>query len=499
MNKLAKGFLLAIGATVIIAAAAVLCVNLYMESDAVRTHAEEALTQDMGVPVKISRIHFSPFGALRVVGVVIPQPDKAKVVPNKEGISTSAASANFLEAGEISGVICWPSLFGKGLLINRLIISDASVVWRQDGNGQFVLPFAETNPQPSENKSVANKENQSASTAPPSSMVEFRIETAQLKNSSFLFQDRKGKRIAAFEQVNVDCKNLTQAQVEGRASIKTVRLHESIELTHFSTPFTFKGEVLELSKIAATLCEGQLEGSFKLAPLSDEAPFTVNLAFKQIDLEQILSATGMDTSTQKITGSILGNLQMKGNLEDKRSFEGFGDIAVQEGGIKHFLLFEALQVDALSQLDLQQATVAFRIANAKVYVDNLILQTPNVRLNGTGTMDFNGKLDIDSGLAVNQKVRRQLPNWMSNSFQPISGTDESEIKFRVEGTVQRPSTDLVKLLLGQKLSKQVMDVYDFLKGGRRKEKSNKAESKPSLPSTSEIGDAILNSVEPKAP
>ena len=465
MNKLAKGFLIAIAIIVALVTIAVLAINLYMESDDVRLRAEAALSSELGRSVTISRVHFSPLGALRVVGVTIPQADAPKVAKAEQ-----KTADNFLTAGEISGSLCWTSLFSERIVITRFVISDAVIVWRQDAKGQFVLPSAPKASEPAPTPTPTPKPVAAGVAEAKQPPFELKIVTARLENCSFTFQDKKGVRIAAFEGVNVECKNITPTTAEGLAKVQTARLHADIQLTDFSTPFSFNDGFLDLSKIQGQLCGGTIKGAFTMSPLKDNAPFTVDMKVDSVNLPKLLADTGMDTVSKNVTGSIFGDVQVGGRLKQPKSLKGTGHLSVKGGGIQKFELFEGLQIDALNALDLNQARTAFRISDAIVHVEELLLQTPNVRISATGTVDFVGKLDLDAALGVNQKTRNQLPNWLSGSFQPVDNSDESEVRFNIGGTVERPSTDLVRLLMGQKLNKQVMSVYDFLNGGKRKEK-----------------------------
>jgi hypothetical protein len=93
-----------------------------------------------------------------------------------------------------------------------------------------------------------------------------------------------------------------------------------------------------------------------------------------------------------------------------------GEIVLRDGKVQQYSLLVALgqilQIDELMQLQLEQAEVRYHISPGIVTIDELLLRSPNVRLTATGTIGFNGKLKLDSRLALNDKIRRQL-------FSPI--------------------------------------------------------------------------------
>ena len=55
-----------------------------------------------------------------------------------------------------------------------------------------------------------------------------------------------------------------------------------------------------------------------------------------------------------------------------------------------------------------------------VTIDELILHSANIRLTASGTVAFDGKLKLDSQLAINDKIRGQLFKAIRQNFQPTN-------------------------------------------------------------------------------
>jgi hypothetical protein len=126
-----------------------------------------------------------------------------------------------------------------------------------------------------------------------------------------------------------------------------------------------------------------------------------------------------------------------------------------------------------------------------VTIDELILRSPNIRLTASGTVGFNGKLKLDSQLAINDKIRGQLFKAIRQNFQPINEPGYSAIDFRVGGTIDRPSTNLMDRLVGRDLTNMI---NSFLGGGKKerakKKKKQIEEAVPATPERSDAGRAI---------
>src|SRR5207244_7772439 len=116
--------------------------------------------------------------------------------------------------------------------------------------------------------------------------------------------------------------------------------------------------------------------------------------------------------------------------------------------------------------------------------DDLIFRSPNIRLTASGTVALNGKLKLDSELAINDKIRGQLFKAIRQNFQPINEPGYSAIDFRVGGTIDRPSTNLMDRLVGRDLSSMINSLFGSGKTERSKKKKKHTEELTPAPSPS---------------
>ena len=93
----------------------------------------------------------------------------------------------------------------------------------------------------------------------------------------------------------------------------------------------------------------------------------------------------------------------------------------------------------------------------------MVLRSPNIRLSSTGTVGFNGKLRLQSELAINDKIRSQLFSPIRDNFQPIDEPGYAAVDFQVNGTIDRPKTNLVEKVVGRNLK----DFVNGLLGGSK--------------------------------
>jgi hypothetical protein len=107
-----------------------------------------------------------------------------------------------------------------------------------------------------------------------------------------------------------------------------------------------------------------------------------------------------------------------------------------------------------------------------ITIDELLFRSQNIRLSAAGTVSFEGKLHLESQLAVSEKMRSQLFRAIRENFQPIDEPGYSAVSFQVSGTVGRPKTNLMDKLIGRDL-KDLGSVINSLIGGGKSEKAKK--------------------------
>lgn len=237
-----------------------------------------------------------------------------------------------------------------------------------------------------------------------------------------------------------------------------------------------------------------------MQPQAEDSPFTVRANFSGVHAEQLVAEAG--GSKETVRGILEGTLDASGKIADPAALSGTGTIALHGGHVQQFAILAALgqllQIEELSQLDLEQAEAKYHLAGSAVLIDQLILRSPNLQLNASGSVAFNGKVALDSTLTINDKIRGQLFRGMRENFAATDRPGEYSLPFHIGGTLDKPKTDLMERAVGADL-KNIGSVIDalFSRGKNRKKKD--AEPRAS-PSSSETPAAALSpSVTPAPP
>ncbi len=487
MKKVAKGFLFAFASLAALLFLAALVINFYVESGGVQARLQAVVSRELGMPVKLARVRFSFWSGLQVDGVTIPGEGKEP----------------FLTAESMSARLAWRPLLSRKLVIREVLISSPKVVWVQTKQGKWELPKSAEPPEtkakpqpkpatpaPPRDKSArrtpaATPGEEDATAEAEKKSVEFQIVLARIRNASFRFLDREGKPAAIFEGVSVNIPLATTDRAHGDATIQRLKLHDSVAVEEITTPFAYDGGRLTLPKVKARIAGGSLDGDFAIQPADEGAPFALHVRFEKVDLNRLVAEVDPGGALRQAEGKLAGNLELRGRSSQKKTIEGKGQAVLTGGRMEQYPLLQMLgqtfRIEDLERLDLRQAKLEVRIARERIYVERLVLESTNLNLSAKGEIRFNGKLDLDAGLAVNEKIARQIPKWLYSNFKPQPESDLRALPFKVTGTLEDPKTDLIHGIMGETIERQATDLLKAFRnlatGDKEKKKKSDKEKK----------------------
>jgi hypothetical protein len=324
------------------------------------------------------------------------------------------------------------------------------------------------------------------------------VQRATVSDGEFRFLDRSGRLVAAFEGVAFRAAIQNLASLRGTARIAKMSARDRFFLEDLRSPFHYDPRELDLPKISARAAGGEVSGTFHMEPQSPQSPFKATVKFRGLQADEIVSDAGGGHGI--IQGKLEGSFAGEGNAADVNELSGSGELILRDGQLQQYSLLVALgqvlQIEELTQLHLEQAEAKYHVTPGLVTIDELVLRSPNIRLTATGTVNFNGKLHLNSQLAINEKVRGQLFKPIRQNFEPTAEAGYSAIDFQVNGTLDRPKTNLVDRMIGQDLK----DIVTGILGGKKAEKrKKKKESENAAPPGEETVPEDSASPAPAAP
>ncbi|HEY2123985.1 MAG TPA: AsmA-like C-terminal region-containing protein, partial [Chthoniobacterales bacterium] len=463
------------GVVLLLLATLALGLNLYVQSLGTQARIQQELSHRLGAPVRIKSISVTPWSGLSLSGITIAQ-------------SAAADAPDFLSARSFELHAGLFSIFSGKLIIKKIALVSPRVVWPQNEDGKWRLPGDRRNgkggvareaqntetvapPAPAATPDEDTRPSAAAAEKPPEpprvaiaqgppalapalpSVLVADVQRATVRDGEFRFLDQSSHLVAAFEGVDFHAVIQNLASLRGVARISRMSARDRFFLEDLRSPFHYDEHELDLPKISGRAAGGEVNGAFHMQPQSPQSPFKASLKFHGLQADEIVSDAG--GSHGMIQGKLEGSFAGEGNAADVNELTGSGEVILHDGQLQQYSLLVALgqmlQIDELTQLHLEQAQAKYHVTPGLVTIDELVLRSPNMRLSATGTVTFEGKLKLNSELAINDKVRGQLFKPIRENFKPIAEEGYYAIDFEVGGTVDRPKTNLVDRVIGRDL------------------------------------------------
>jgi hypothetical protein len=489
VRKFRQAVLIVGGSIFALAAIALLAVNLYVQSQGIQTRIQQELSQRLGTPLTVQRISVTPWGGLELSGITIPQ-------------ISAPETENFLVAKTFRLRIRFSSLFSRRLVVKEVSLSHPRVVWLQSKDGKWRLPGSTRAEAPSVESSESGANGASAEPPTPplpsptegasaghekmaDSVATLRfvpeIRRIKVSGGDFRFLDASGAFVAAFEGLDLRSNMTDAATLQGNALVAKISLRDRFYLQRMRSTVNYSPRALDISKILAQAGGGDVTGGFAMQPDTKGSPFNLAIKFRNVEADRIIMDAGGEKGV--IRGKLDGSFEARGEIANRNALQGTGEIFLRDGQLRQYSLLVALgqilQIEELTQLHLEQAQAKYHIDSGMVMVDELILRSPNIRLSAKGTIAFDGKLHLDSQLAINDKVRNQLFKPIRSNFQPSTDPGYFAVDFEVGGTIDRPKSNLMDKVVGRDLKDFGNVISSFLGGGKSNRKDKKESAGPS--------------------
>ena len=493
MRKVTRVLLIVLAAIPGAAVLILIGVNMYVQSQGTQARIQQELGQRLGTTLQVRQISITPWAGLKLSGITIPQ-------------SQPGVPADFLTAETFRLRIKFRSLFSQRLVIKEISLINPEIVWAQNREGKWRVPsmpqepgttglpptgiepavpptaLARTEPLPAVEKKAQAPEVVPVREPEPALPIETEesapftpeVKRVNLLHGRFQFLDETLKSVATFDDVCFRSGFRTATDLSGDIRIEKTSLRDRFFLEQLQSPVRYAPDELDFSQITARAGGGEITGRFTLLPQTEDSPFTVSIMFHDVQADRIVADAG--GARGMVTGRLEGHLDASGTTADPNSFAGAGEIILRDGEVQQYSLLVALgqllQIEELRQLHFDQAQMKYHINPGVITIDELLFRSQNIRLSAAGTVSFEGKLHLESQLAVSEKTRSHLFRAIRENFQPVDEPGYSAVSFQVTGTVGRPKTNLVDKLIGRDL-KDLGSVISSFMGGGKSEKTKK--------------------------
>ncbi len=435
-------------------------VNIYLQSAAVQTRVRLATAQAFGSPVEVSRAVYTPWGGLSLTGLSVDDP----TIP----------TAKMMEASRFSVKFEFLPLLQRRFVISEINLTDPTFILRQTEDEKWVVvppaTLIQENPQPTRPpkdspQRPTNSTGSTANSAPPKATrpapaapaYTVELQKFSIRRGSVLLTDRRGRPVLRLDDVRIEGQMRPEDKVvTGEIRINELSFVDRIRPRKLRADFVQSGTKLSITEIKSALAGGAIRGEFfVVTPRRGQPEFDLQLRLDDISVPELITEAHGDGNGAK--GTLQGDFRLKGSPARKSSFTGGGQFSLTEGKLKplDFIrqIGRVLRIDELQTLDLQVAELRLDIHDERVWIQDLTLQTDNLIIEAEGPIDFDGDLDLDGRLLVNEKIQKGLRGLLNENFTPSENAGYKQVAFAITGQASRPETDLVERVLGKTVGK----------------------------------------------
>ena len=442
-----------------------LAINLYVQSPDTQVRLREIVSENLGYPISVFRITFTPWNGFHLQGVIIQDP---------------SVDYPFLKARDLWIQCNFLPLLRRKLIVRQVYLSSAEVRIPNVDRAERMPGMPETGETPpappishpdSKKARLSAPGQAGAKESPPEKNPRaenvlpknlwVQIRKFKLSHGSVYFMGSRGKPVATLREIGGAVK-IQKGDYVGKIHISSATISDSINIEDISSPVRCSDGALDLEDISAQISGGAIQGRFHANLTDSGLPYQIHLQVTGVNINEIIGRAG--AIFERAHGILQGSLQLAGYMKDPSLASGGGNLEVKTGYLEPYPILKALgawtQIDELKRLDLEEALSKFSVIGQDIKVDSLELTSKNCQVNLWGTVESAQKLDLNGRLTLSQFLSRKIPNELEENFAIAKDGRSRYLDFRVTGSVLLPQSDLFDRIIGDKgkLLKKILGI-----------------------------------------
>jgi AsmA-like C-terminal region/AsmA family len=430
-----KKLVLAVGALVMLAVAALAGLGLYLASKLNSPELEKAILDQaratLGTELEVKEMDISLLSGVTLEGISVanPAPFPGQLV---------TADAFVLRYRLL------PLLRGR-VEVERLALEKPALALAMDAKGGFnyeKLGGAASKGAPTA-PATGGGEPATPAAAPPLRIV---MKSLSVEDGSIRMTDHTQASLMAVEDIDFESAFEVAdgaAQGTGAVSIGKANFADVLLVSAVKAPLTMSKERVALAPIRGQVAGGTVSGELTVE-LAGGFRFTTDVALEGAQVKTLLEQAG---SAPAVSGTLSGkaHFEGKGGLPTMRG-KGSAEVAScrAENSKVLALLSSALQVPELANPDFSSCRLEFTQAGSRLTTPVVELKGDAIRLSGHGSLNLDTSgLDYQMALGLAPKLLAKItrPELRAGFQDQCDGF--STIAFRLYGTTLEPRTDLL--------------------------------------------------------
>ena len=238
-----------------------------------------------------------------------------------------------------------------------------------------------------------------------------------------------------------------------------VFITKTFRLDRFELQLRMKDENIQVPYLHAYVYEGTL-GTNLWADLSRPGvPFQGKIFATDLDLSRL--ARDLDSKQKDVSGKLVFQTTMNGQLKSQESYLGNGSISIRNGKLWQTNLFKAmgslpfLKVEGLDYVTFNSLNATFDIHNKKLWTQNLNLNSDTVDLALKGSIGFDQTLNLLMDIQYSNNVK--LGAMDTGGLAPfiVNQVGDFISQYKISGTLKDPKYDKVGVPVGRAIGKKI--------------------------------------------
>jgi hypothetical protein len=451
VKRLVQATMIAVGAVTSLLGLGLLAINLYVQSPGTQVRLREIVSENLGYPVSVFRISFTPWNGFHLQDVTIQDPSVDYPLLKAQDLWIRC---NYLP-------LLRRKLIVREVFLNGAVIRIPTSAHLESETESDEPPVAQSAPPPNSKLApswvakAGAAEPRPENAAPAENRIPgnlwVEIRKFKIRNGSIYFLGSSGVPTATLREVEGSVQS-HKGEYLGRVRISSAALSDSMNAEEISSPVRCSNGALDLENITAQFSGGEIHGNFHADLTNSELPYRLHLEVSGVNINEIVSPAG--GILDRAHGILQGSFQLAGCIRDPSLASGDGSLEIKTAYLDPYPMLKELgrwtQIDELQRLDLAQALSKFSVVGQNIKLDSLQLISKNCRVSLWGTVESAQKLDLNGRLTVSQFLSQKIPNELEENFAKSKDGESRYLDFQITGSVLKPQTDLIERIIGDK-------------------------------------------------
>lgn len=450
MSRCLRYCLITLAALLLLVAAAVVALNLHLQSNSMQQQLREAAVETIGLPLNVRSAFYTPWDGICLRGLVMPDMENAGV--------------NFLEASEFRIMFRLLPLLRREFVVSQLRLKEAVLTWRQTAEGKWrvprkpeeAVPAPAVTPvagQPAPSPTPARPAVRLVDAVIPEPVITVRVDAMEVKRSRILFENRDGWPLLDAEGINASANLTADGNASGEARIPEAVLAGLVVARDLASVFALSEGQLQLSNISGQIAGGTLGGSGRIATRTEGSPYDWDLKLDGFQMSELQLPSSFGGT--RFEGTLAASFAVQGRNAPQRQVTGRARIDVADGRMvpSDYLrsLGQVLGIREMQSLDFREAYAELRLEDDFIHVAPLWIRTDEFAVEMKGPVTRSGSLDLKARLILGPSSAARLTAVTGREL-PSAGIEGMPgyraVAFNITGTLEKPQSDLAGRLLG---------------------------------------------------